>query len=264
MTWDPKTYLAFGGERTRAAAELAARVRLESPARIADLGCGPGNSTALLAARWPEARIDGIDSSPAMLAEARLTAIPAQWIEADVANWAPRAPCDLIYANATLHWVRDHETLLPRLVSFLAPGGVLAFQVPGNFREPSHRIAEEIAAKPRWKNRLAGARNWWNVLEPETYYGLLEPIAHGIDIWETRYVQALEGADAVYRWVLGTGLRPFHDALDGEDRELFLSEYRTRAAAAYPRRASGVTLFPFLRLFCVATRELTPRLHASA
>ncbi|HEY2445048.1 MAG TPA: trans-aconitate 2-methyltransferase [Rhizomicrobium sp.] len=255
MTWDPKTYLAFGGERTRAAADLLARIAIESPERVADLGCGPGNSTALLAARWPFAKIDGIDNSPAMLEEARATKIRACWIEADVSSWVPGAPCDIIYANATLQWVAAHETLLPRLVSHLAPKGVLAFQVPRNFREPSHAIAQEIAARPRWSEKLAHAREWWNVLEPESYYTLLEPHAERIDIWETRYVQTLEGEDAVTRWLLGTGLRPYYDALEVGDREEFLAEYRRRAALAYPRRESGVTLFPFQRLFCVATRR---------
>jgi trans-aconitate 2-methyltransferase len=255
VTWDPKTYLAFGGERTRAAAELVARIGLESPRRVADLGCGPGNSTALLVARWPDADVEGIDSSPAMLAEARKTSIPAEWIEADVARWSPADKYDVIYSNATLQWIGDHQTLLPRLVSFLSPGGVLAFQVPRNFREPSHTIAQDLARDPRWAEKLARKREWWNVLEPEAYYDILEPFSAGIDIWETRYVQALEGDDAVYRWVLGTGLRPFLDALEGDDREAFVAEYRFCAARAYPQRDSGITLFPFQRLFCVAKRN---------
>lgn len=251
-------YLAFAGERTRAAAELAARIDCTSPRTIADLGCGPGNSTALLAARWPEAAIEGIDNSRAMLREARESAVRARWIEADVSAWAPKAAYDIVYANATLHWVPDHATLLPRLVSYLSPGGALAFQVPRNFREPSHAIMQELASGPRWAEQLKGVGDWWNVLEPEQYHDILEPICDGIDIdiWETRYVQRLEGEDAVYRWVSGTGLRPYADALDGAQREDFLNEYRTRVARAYPRRASGVTLFPFQRLFCVARKNV--------
>lgn len=256
MSWDPKAYLAFGDERTRAAADLLARVAMESPGHVADLGCGPGNSTALLAQRWPRAKIDGIDNSRAMIEEARTTPIRARWIEADVASWAPDVPCDVIYANATFQWVANHAALLRRLMSHLVPHGTLAFQVPRNFHEPSHAIAQEIAAEARWTGKLAGAHEWWNVLEPEAYYALLEPMAGRIDIWETCYVQALEGDDAVYRWVLGTGLRPYRDALEGEDREAFLAEYRGRVAQAYPRRASGVTLFPFQRLFCVATKKI--------
>ena len=255
MTWDPKTYLTFGGERTRAAAELLARIACENPRIIADLGCGPGNSTALLAARWPEAAIDGIDNSHAMLRDARESNVRANWIEADVAEWAPDAPYDLIYANATLHWLPDHLTLLPRLVSYLTAGGALAFQVPRNFREPSHAIMQKLATEPRWTNKLRGVGGWWNVLEAERYYEIVEPLCETIDIWETRYLQRLEAEDAVYRWVLGTRLRPYADALAGAEREDFLNEYRARVARAYPRRASGVTLFPFQRLFCVARRK---------
>ncbi|HEY6578108.1 MAG TPA: methyltransferase domain-containing protein [Rhizomicrobium sp.] len=228
MNWDPKTYLAFGGERTRAAAELVARIGIDSPKRVADLGCGPGNSTALLAARW---------------------------IEADAACWTPDGAYDVIYSNAALHWVSDHESLLPRLLSYVASGGVLAFQVPRNFREPSHTIAQELSKEPHWADRIARVRDWWNVLEPEGYYGIFEPLAQSIDIWETRYLQTLEGGDAVYRWVLGSALRPLADAIEGEERETFLAEYRGRAARAYPQRDSGVTLFPFQRLFCVATKR---------
>ena len=148
-----------------------------------------------------------------------------------------------------------HVTLLPRLVSFLAPGGVLAFQVPRNFREPSHAIIQQVATEPRWADRLEGVGDWWNVLEPEHYFDILEPLCAFIDIWETRYVQRLEGEDAVYRWVLGTGLRPYADALEVAEREEFLNEYRTRVARAYTRRATGITLFPFQRLFCVAKRK---------
>ncbi len=253
MAWDPQKYLVFGGERTRAAADLLARVELVAPSHVADLGCGPGNSTALLAMRWPEAQIDGIDNSSAMLAQARDTPIHARWIEADVARWFPEAAYDVIFANATLQWLGAHESLLPRLVSYLSPKGILAFQVPRNFHEPSHAIAQELAGEPRWAQRLGRARDWWNVLAPEEYYDILEPIANGIDIWETRYLQPLEGEDAVYRWVLGTGLRPSIDALEGEQREAFIDAYRERAALAYPQRAGGVTLFPFQRLFCVAS-----------
>ena len=255
MTWDPKVYLAFGGERTRAAGELVARIDCTDPAAIADLGCGPGNSTALLAARWPGAAIDAMDNSPAMLRDARESGVPARWIEADVSTWAPAATYDVIYANATLHWVPDHGTLLARLVSHLSPGGTLAFQVPRNFREPSHAIMQELATDPRWAEKLNGVGDWWNVLEPERYYAILEPFCESVDIWETRYLQRLEGDDAVYRWVSGTGLRPYADALQGKERDEFLGEYRTRVARAYPRRPNGVTLFPFQRLFCVARKK---------
>ncbi|HEV2562460.1 MAG TPA: trans-aconitate 2-methyltransferase [Rhizomicrobium sp.] len=254
MAWDPKIYMSFGAERTRAAAELLARIALDAPSRVADLGCGPGNSTALLAARWPQARVEGVDNSPEMLAEARASGIPAQWREGDVSGWTPDAPQDVIYSNATLHWLPDHAHLLPRLMSHLAPGGWFALQVPRNFSEPCHTLIHDVANAGPWAAKLQNVRDWGYVREPEEYFDILEPVASHIDIWETRYMQVLDGEDAVYRWMSGTGLRPFANALEGEDRENFLYEYKERLRSAYPMRASGKTLYPFQRLFAVARR----------
>ncbi|HKD21971.1 MAG TPA: methyltransferase domain-containing protein [Rhizomicrobium sp.] len=252
MAWDPKTYLAFGQERTRPARELLARVDAVNPKRVVDLGCGPGNSTALLAARWSAAALEGVDNSKEMLEEARGSSFRATWTQADVANWNPDETYDVIFSNATLQWVGDHVRLLPAIVKHLAKDGVFAFQVPRNFDEPCHTLIHEVAQDPRWRTKLEGVRDWWNVLEPEAYFDILEPHARAIDIWETRYVQVLEGEDAVFRWMSGTGLRPYANALEGAEREAFLAEYRTRVGRAYPRRPGGVTLYPFQRLFCVA------------
>jgi len=252
MAWDPKTYLAFGEERTRPAHELLARVATEHPKRVVDLGCGPGNSTALLAARWPDADLEGVDNSPEMLSDARKHAFPARWTEADVSTWNPASPYDVIFSNATLQWLPDHNRLLPQIASHVAKDGVFAFQVPRNFADPCHTLIHDVARDPHWVDKLAGVRDWWNVLEPEGYFEILEPHARSIDIWETRYVQVLQGEDVVFRWMSGTGLRPFANALEGKEREDFLEEYRVRVGAAYPRRKSGVTLYPFQRLFCVA------------
>jgi trans-aconitate 2-methyltransferase len=254
MAWDPKTYLNFGAERTRPAAELLARIALEAPARVVDLGCGPGNSTALLAARWPEADLEGVDSSPEMLEEAKRAGIKARWAQADIATWNPSVSYDVIFSNATFQWIPDHRTLLPRLLSHVAEGGAFAFQVPRNFDEPCHTLIHDVARTGPWADKLKGVRDWWNVLAPEAYFGILEAAAHAVDIWETTYVQVLEGEDAVFRWMSGTGLRPFANALEGQEREEFLDEYRRRVAAAYPQRESGATIYPFRRLFCVARR----------
>ncbi|HEY2069265.1 MAG TPA: trans-aconitate 2-methyltransferase [Rhizomicrobium sp.] len=254
MAWDPKTYLGFAGERTRPAAELLARVTTEAPHHVADLGCGPGNSTALLAARWPDADLEGVDNSAEMLHEARTSGFKARWTQADVATWAPRAPCDVLFSNATLQWLPDHAALLPHLMTHVAEDGVFAFQVPRNFDEPCHVLIREVANSGPWAAKLKNVRDWWNVLEPEAYFTVLEPNARSIDIWETCYVQVLDGEDAVFRWMSGTGLRPFANALDGAERDAFLAEYKRRVALAYPRRASGKTLYPFQRLFAVARR----------
>lgn len=254
MAWDPETYLRFEAERTRPAADLLKRVFRQEVAYAVDLGCGTGNSTALLAERWPAARLEGVDSSPEMLVKARLNPYPATWSLADIAAWAPSAAPDVIFTNAALQWLPAHETLLPRLVSFLKPDGVFAMQVPTNFAEPCHRLLHELEEDPRWKGRFVSPVHRWAVPGPDAYYAMLESHVSRLDIWETRYLQILDGDDAAFRWMSGTGLRPYLKALEGEARDSFEAEYRARMAKAYPKRASGKTLYPFKRLFLVATR----------
>jgi trans-aconitate 2-methyltransferase len=256
MAWDPGTYLAFGAERTRPAAELLARIPLSTPRRVADLGCGPANSTALLRARWPDAQIDGIDSSPEMLKQARASGVEARFIEADIAQWMPEAPYDVIYSNAALQWLRGHETLFPRLFSFVAPGGAFAMQVPRNYEDISQQLVRQAVADPRWADRLKHVRDWWNGLEPERYYDLLIPKSQSVDLWETRYFHLLEGHDAVFRWMMGTSLRPFADALESPLKNVFLQHYRELLAGAYVPRADGkIIIHRFLRLFMVAVAK---------
>lgn len=254
MTWQPERYLAFGDQRTRPALDLLARVPLANAERIADLGCGPGNSTALLAQRWPEAAIIGVDSSPEMLAQAHATGIRATWVEADIAAWMPDGPLDLIYSNAALHWLGGHAGLLPRLMGQLCADGVLALQMPRNFTAPSHALLRETAEGGPWADRLVGILNWQSVAPPEWYYDLLAPHAQVLDVWETEYLHVLEGDDPVLNWTRGTALRPIMQALDREESAAFEAAYAARLRAAYPRRADGRTLFSFRRLFIVAQR----------
>jgi trans-aconitate 2-methyltransferase len=253
MSWGPALYLSYGDHRTRPAADLLARVPLKGPSRIIDLGCGPGNSTALLAARWPKASLTGMDNSQAMLAEARASGVVADWLLADLATWRPDGAYDLIFANATLQWLGDQENLLPRLMGFVAAGGALAFQVPVNSDAPSHALMRETAADPRWKKKLAGVREIHRGT-PQLYYDILKPHTAALDIWQTEYLHVLEGEDAAYRWVSATGLRPFVQALEGAEREDFISAFKEKLRVAYPRRADGTTLFPFQRLFVVALK----------
>ena len=154
MAWDPQQYLAFGGERLRPALDLMARVSLDSPRTIVDLGCGAGNVTEALKARWPEARITGVDNSPEMLARARERAPGIAWLEADVGGWRPESPVDLLYSNAALHWIEDHATVFPRLLAHVAPGGVIAIQMPRNWEAPPHTSISEVARDGPWRGRL--------------------------------------------------------------------------------------------------------------
>jgi trans-aconitate 2-methyltransferase len=254
MSWHPERYLAFDDHRTRPAADLLARVPLRAPERIADLGCGPGNSTALLAARWPEAAVVGVDSAPAMLEKARASSIRAEWLAADIADWAPDAPLDLVFSNAALQWLPEHQILLPRLLGHLRPGGVLAIQMPRNFQAASHVTLRELAALPPWAAQLEGVLRAEPVASPAWYYDLLAPLSGALEIWQTEYLQALEGEDPVLRWTESTALRPVLQALDEGASAAFKSAYAGRLREAYPRRPDGTTLFPFLRLFIVARR----------
>ena len=253
-SWDPGEYARFAAERLRPAIDLLDRVPLDAPATVCDLGCGPGGVTALIAARWPEASVTGVDSSPDMLARARVESAAIAWIEADIADWRPPRPADLIYANASLQWVGEHAVLLPRLMGGLAPGGVLAVQMPRNFEMPSHRCMEEAAAAGPWRARIADARRLSPVAGPTVYYDILAPHARTLDIWEIEYLHILEGGNPVVEWTKGTGLRPYLDALaDDAEREAFLADYAARITLAYPPRADGRTLFPYRRIFIVAT-----------
>lgn len=253
--WNPALYARFEDERTRPAAELLARVPLTAPGRVIDLGCGPGNSTELLLQRYGQAQITGLDSSPAMLASARQR-LPALAFElGDIAAWQPALPVDLVYANAALQWVTDHERLLPRLLQALAPGGVLAVQMPDNLDQPSHRLMREVAADPRFAPSIGdAARLRTRILPAEHYYDLLAPQAE-VDVWRTTYYHLMDDAAAIVQWLRATGLKPFVEALPAELQTAFLSEYERRIDAAYPARADGRRLLAFPRLFFVARRH---------
>ena len=253
-TWDPAKYLEFAGLRLRPALDLLARVPLGNPGVVYDLGCGAGNVTRLLTARWPGARVTGVDGSAAMLAEARKAEPDVTWVEADLRAWAPPRPAALIFSNAALHWLPDHEVLLPRLMRHLEPGGVLAVQMPRNHGAPSHTEMTAAALAGPWKDRLASLVGGRPVDSPDTYYDLLAPLAGHLEIWETEYLQVLDGEHPVVEWTRGTALRPLLEALAEPERSAFLQEYTTRVDLAYPRRADGRTLFPFRRLFMVARR----------
>jgi trans-aconitate 2-methyltransferase len=253
VTWDPSRYLDFEDDRRRPALELLARIPPAAADQVWDLGCGTGSVTPYLAQRWPRASIFGLDASPDMLEQART--IPGiTWVEGDIADWEPAEPADILYANASLHWVDDHDRLFPRLMGLLRPGGVLAAQMPRNYAEPSHRVLYETAGRQPWAERIGHLAGWEPVDAPARYYERLSGEAAGIDIWETTYVQVLDGDDAVARWVEGSAARPFLDLL-GEDGDAFISEYADRLRTHYPPRPDGRTLFPFRRLFLVAVRR---------
>jgi trans-aconitate 2-methyltransferase len=253
--WNPALYKSFEDERTRPARDLLARVPLAKASRVVDLGCGPGNSTELLVDRFAGADVLGTDNSEAMLASARQRLPGCRFEFGDIATWQPDAPPDLIYANAALQWVGAHETLIPRLFNLLAPGGVLAVQMPDNREEPTHRLMREVAGLPPFAafiGEAAAVRT--KILSLQDYYDLLAPLAADVDVWRTAYQHPMASPAKIVEWVSSTGLRPFTDPLPAEPRAAFLAEYESRIAQAYPARADGRLLLAFPRLFFVARR----------
>jgi len=254
-TWDPDRYLTYADERGRPFVDLLARIGASDPRTVVDLGCGPGNLTALLADRWPDADVVGLDSSPEMVAKAReLGGLRFQ--VADLRDWtlvstgSTTGGVDVLVSNATLQWVPDHLDLLPKLVAAVAPGGWFAFQVPGNFGEPSHTIRDELAAEAPYAEHTAGVAVP-SSHDPVAYVDVLAALGCAVDAWETTYLHLLTGPDPVFTWVSGTGARPTLQALPDDLRPGFEAEFKRRLAAAYPERAYGVVL-PFRRVFVVA------------
>ena len=265
MTWDPTQYLKFGSDRLRPALDLLARVGLEAPRVVIDLGCGAGNVTQCLRARWPDAKgthIIGVDASPEMLARAHKTEPSAEWVLADIGTWQPEAPVDLIFSNAALHWLPDHATLFPRLMEFIKPGGELAVQMPNQTSAPSHAGIAECIEASHWRSETKVellAKRLAPIAGQTEYYDWLAPQAQRIDQWETLYTHVLAGvppgSSAVAEWTQSTALKPIMNALDAAGQAWFWSDYCRRMNEAYPRRADGTTLFPFRRLFTVALKK---------
>lgn len=259
-TWDPAKYLTFADHRLRPGLELLDRIPLTDPKLVYDLGCGTGEIAQIIANRWPAATVIGVDNSPQMLAKAQALSDQIQWIEADIATWEPVSAPDLVYSNATLQWLDNHDALLPRLFATLAPGGCLAVQMPLSWALPSHRLMRETLAQggpdggPIGQAAIRQSLDHVWVAEAAHYFDLLSPNARSLDIWETEYLQVLEGENPVLDWVSGTGLRPVLNGLSTGDRDLFLPRYTAALREAYPMRDNGQTVYPFRRLFIVATR----------
>ena len=254
--WDPAQYQRFERERDRAAQDLMARLPTgPSPHEIWDLGCGTGLHAIQLKRRFPGAVVHGLDSSADMLRQARAAGPGIDWRLGDLADWNPEAPADLIFANASLQWVPDHHVLLPRLTGVLAPGGIIAVQMPMAHETLHHRLMREVAGQGPWSDRLAAVPTLAPLLSAEGYYRLLADAGcEDIDIWSTRYLHALAGPHAVLEWMKGTALRPYLSALadDPVTGAAFLSALAARLAEAFPACRDGATLLPFPRLFLVA------------
>jgi len=252
--WNPSQYLRYRSERLRPALDLMSRIQIESPETVYDLGCGTGTITGILQERWPDAKVTGVDSSASMLERTRDVDTGVYWQHADLNDWHPESPADLVYSNAALHWLDDHDQLFPRIMAAVKPSGVLAVQMPENFSAPSHTSIADTVREGSWRERLAPFQREHPVAEPSYYYDLISHMSSSIDMWETTYMHILEGENPVVEWTKGTMLRPLLDNLTDEEGEAFLKSYADKVAKAYPHSANGKTVLPFKRLFIVAVK----------
>ena len=252
--WNPAQYLRYGSERLRPALDLMARIQMDSPETVYDLGCGTGTITGILKERWPNAQVTGVDSSASMLERTRDVDTGVYWQHADLNDWQPESPADVVYSNAALHWLDGHDRLFPRLLEAIKPGGVLAVQMPENFSAPSHTSIADTVREGPWRERLAPYQREHPVADPSFYYDILSRLSSSIDMWETTYMHILEGENPVVEWTKGTMLRPLLDNLSEEEGSEFLKSYTEKVAEAYPCRADGKTVLPFKRLFFIAVK----------
>ncbi|MFC0140703.1 trans-aconitate 2-methyltransferase [Erwinia mallotivora] len=253
--WNPDLYRQFEAERTRPAKELLDRVPLKTVHSAVDLGCGPGNSTALLREAWPDALITGVDSSQAMLEQALKRLPDCQFRQVDIRGWHADKPLDLIYANASLQWLPDHAQLLPHLVTQLSPRGVLAIQMPDNLDQPCHSLMRKVSEMPAWQSKInAEAAERKRLLSAENYYDLLSSAGCSVDIWRTTYYHVMPSHQALVDWLRATGLRPFLAPLSEHDQQAFIASYLHELQQTYRIHHDGRILMPFPRLFMVAQR----------
>jgi trans-aconitate 2-methyltransferase len=253
--WNADLYLQFANERTQPVHDLVNRIHLLNPRRIMDLGCGPGNSTEVLRRRWPESQVSGLDNSEEMIAKARKSHPEGAWQHGDAATWVAGEPFDLVFSNAMLQWIPQHEVVCPHLLQQVASHGALAVQVPAHYDSALHREIVDVSLDPAWSSRMEFARRALTNHSPAFYYDLLSPLVARLDVWETTYHHVLPGPESVLEWFRATGLRPFLEALKaGEESRRFEAILLERYALTYPRRPNGSILFPFRRLFFVAYR----------
>lgn len=255
-SWNPDVYLRYEAYRTRPARDLIDQILLEVDGGIVDLGCGPGNVTKHLKDKWPARAVTGVDKSKAMLAKAKESfgTDEITWQQGDIGTWTTDEHKALVFSNAALHWVPDHERVLPQLMDAVRPGGWLAFQIPVTEQAAYQVCIRELVQSDRWAGKLAQVWMYKDPMAPEPLYDLLTPMSTSVDIWVTDYHHVLEGDNPMVDWFLGTGLMPYLTVLDEAEKAEFLADYSERVLAAYPKNVDGKTMFLLKRIFVLAQK----------
>jgi trans-aconitate 2-methyltransferase len=255
IQWDSQLYLRYERERTQPSIDLVSKIDLESPKVIIDLGCGPGNSTRVLQERWPSAQITGLDSSVAMIEKARQSSDTIAWKVGDIKSWSEPDRFDLIFANASLHWLADHGELTKRLLEAVKPAGILAFQMPALYSQPAAQAVHDLSESPAWKSHRLSKRYTLQTHTPGEYYDWLAPLSKQLYIWETVYFHEMANHDAIVEFYSSTGLKPYLEGLpSAELRDRFIASVLNAYQGLFPTQANGKVLFPFRRIFVIAAR----------
>jgi trans-aconitate 2-methyltransferase len=257
IDWNPDLYLKFRSERTQPAMDLISRVNHVKPGAIIDIGCGPGNSTQVLANRWPKAWITGLDRSAAMIRKARQDYPDQEWIVADALTYASDLPYDLVFSNAAIQWIPDHERLLRIFHGLLSPHGTLAVQLPLFWDMPLGKLLHGISRADRWRRKTEGVYELFTMHEASFYYDRLSALFPSVEIWETHYIHIMDGHLSILEMMRSTGLRPYLERLAGEaERQDFEMQVLEGIGKAYPVQADGKVLFPFNRLFFIGSKSV--------
>lgn len=252
-TWDPRQYLKYEDERTQPSIDLTAKIKVDNPMTIIDIGCGPGNSTQVLYQRWPNAHITGLDNSREMIEKAQKDYPNQNWLLADASRLKLDQTYDVIFSNAALQWIHNHDLLIPRLFMMVNPHGSLAVQVPANNESPLHRALLSVSSKEKWSRFVSGTEKLLNYHTAEYYYNILCPIASSLDLWETIYYHVMASHEELLEWYKGTGIRPFLEKLpDERSRKEFEGEIAAECRRYYTSQRDGTILFPFKRIFFIA------------
>jgi trans-aconitate 2-methyltransferase len=253
--WDPDQYLQFKGERTQPSIDLVARIPMDDPKTVIDIGCGPGNSTQILLKRWPFADVVGVDKSEKMIQRARRDYPHQKWVVGDAATFEAPLPFDIVFSNAAIHWIPQHDMLLRRLFRMLRGNGILAVQVPANQESPLYRAILRVSESGKWSAYTKGRESAIIYNSVAYYYGQLVSYAEDVVLWETVYYHIMNSHQDLIEWYQSTAMKPFLDSLPSdESREEFKGEVLAACKASYPLQRDGKLLYPFKRLFFTARK----------
>jgi len=250
--WNPNLYLKYKNERTQPSIDLISKINPTfQPITILDVGCGPGNSSQALLQRWPQAQLTGIDSSPKMIEKAKMDFPDSLWLVADASKYVSNVKYDLVFSNATIQWIPNHEALFDLLYELTRVGGVLAVQVPRFDQMPLSKAIERAANKERWQGQTKDCSELFTYHDYKYYYDLVCPNYKSLELWQTDYIHVLESQLAIIEWIRSTGLKPYLDRLNENEKPAFESEVLAELKHYYPTQNNGKVLFPFKRLFMI-------------